>query len=332
MFNQHSFKLTYCIIYSFTIQLSYCDSNPINEAFDYWKNILEGSKRFLGTVNEKDVQFVLFNKKFDEIFLDATQDNIYQFFLPEIETKFIVHGWGESRFRPYYRTLTEEYTKKGDYNIVHVDWSKVASVEYNVAVENTFKVGKILGEFITKLLTSNITTHENVHLLGHSLGGHIVGVSGKEIFKLTGLKVRRITGLDPAGPSFEIPPIEIQKRLDKHDAEMVDVVHTDGGIFGFMEPLGTVDFYPNGGKGLQPGCSLFKISIPPTIKSATDYAFCSHTRSYIYFINSINEKMIAKKCNSWAQFQNGDCDGNENVVFGEDVPFKATGSYFLSIV
>lgn len=45
-------------------------------------------------------------------------------------------------------------------------------------------------------------------------------------------------------------------HLTAADAMFVDVIHTDGGNFGFPNPLGHVDFYPNGGKPIQPGCNL----------------------------------------------------------------------------
>ena len=55
------------------------------------------------------------------------------------------------------------------------------------------------------------------------------------------------------------------------DAELVDIIHTNAneakkgsltnildGFFGFWDPLGTVDFYVNGGGPHQDGCLPFK--------------------------------------------------------------------------
>lgn len=59
-------------------------------------------------------------------------------------------------------------------------------------------------------------------------------------------------GLDPAFPGFESSGPE--NRLDKSDAEFVDCVHTCGGTVGFMTPICHADFYPNGGRNMQPSC------------------------------------------------------------------------------
>ena len=63
-------------------------------------------------------------------------------------------------------------------------------------------------------------------------------------------------GLDPAGPYFEFKHPDA--RLDKTDADFVDVIHSDTKTliikgFGSIQPMGDVDFYPNGGYR-QPGC------------------------------------------------------------------------------
>ena len=69
------------------------------------------------------------------------------------------------------------------------------------------------------------------------------------------------SGLDPAGPLFE--GYDPTVRLDKSDADYVDIIHSNGeslivGGFGAWEPLGHVDFYPNGGRA-QRGCQHFLI-------------------------------------------------------------------------
>ena len=65
-----------------------------------------------------------------------------------------------------------------------------------------------------------------------------------------------LSGLDPAGPLFE--GYDGKVRLDKSDADYVDVIHSNGeslivGGFGTWEPIGHADFYPNGGRA-QRGC------------------------------------------------------------------------------
>lgn len=66
-----------------------------------------------------------------------------------------------------------------------------------------------------------------------------------------------VPGLDPAGPLFEFQ--DPRARLDRSDAKFVDVIHSNGetlilGGLGAAQPLGHVDFYPNGGR-VQHGCS-----------------------------------------------------------------------------
>jgi hypothetical protein len=45
-------------------------------------------------------------------------------------------------------------------------------------------------------------------------------------------------------------------RLDNTTANFVDVIHTCGGLYGLLKPVGHVDFYPNSGTYIQPGCAI----------------------------------------------------------------------------
>lgn len=71
------------------------------------------------------------------------------------------------------------------------------------------------------------------------------------------LYILKISGLDPAGPLFESQ--DPRARLDSSDAMFVDVIHSNGenlilGGLGSWQPMGHVDFYPNGGR-MQKGCT-----------------------------------------------------------------------------
>lgn len=63
--------------------------------------------------------------------------------------------------------------------------------------------------------------------------------------------------MDPAAPLFESQ--DPRARLDSTDAMFVDVIHSNGenlilGGLGSWQPMGHVDFYPNGGR-MQKGCT-----------------------------------------------------------------------------
>jgi len=89
-----------------------------------------------------------------------------------------------------------------------------------------------------------------LNLQGHSLGAHVAGNAGHAT---TSGKLSRVTGLDPALPGFHMLSSE-KTRLDPTDAVFVDIIHSCGGVLGFLQPLGKADFYPNAGTAVQPGC------------------------------------------------------------------------------
>lgn len=179
---------------------------------------------------------------------------------PDHEVKFIIHGWMENSNRTYVRALTNAYLRRGEYNVIAVDWARPAQFDYTISARNTKSVGRDLGEFIIRMMKILNIPLKKFHILGHSLGAHVGGFAGKEVIKRLGKKIGRVTALDAAGPLFEIPiPVGETMRLNKRDADFVDCIHTDGGIFGMTRPIGHVDFYPNGGVPRQPGCGIINI-------------------------------------------------------------------------
>lgn len=130
-----------------------------------------------------------------------------------------------------------------------MDWERVARSAYISSAINTQRVGEHIARFI---LDSDLA---KVHLIGHSLGAHVAGFAAKIIRNETGVKVQRITALDPAGPYFRDVFLDEEYRLNGEDAQIVDVIHTDAGFYGYEKPIGTLDVYVNGGFRQQPGCT-----------------------------------------------------------------------------
>ncbi|XP_072335566.1 pancreatic lipase-related protein 2-like isoform X2 [Scyliorhinus torazame] len=154
-------------------------------------------------------------------------------------------------------------------------------------------------------------TRSEVHIIGHSLGGHAAGETGRRI-----PGIGRITGLDPAKPFFKNTPIEV--RLDISDAVFVDVIHSNGAPlipylgFGLFEPVGHLDFYPNGGE-LMPGCDKNIISTIIDVngiwEGTRNFAACNHLRSYKYYTESITTRngFVGIPCTNYDDFTAGSC-------------------------
>ncbi|NXU52645.1 LIPR3 protein, partial [Turnix velox] len=137
-------------------------------------------------------------------------------------------------------------------NCIAVDWKEGAKGTYVTAVNNIRVIGAEVAYFITTLQKLFKYSLLAIHLIGHSLGAHTAGEAGRRI-----QGIRRISGLDPAGPYFEGTPPEV--RLDPTDANFVDVIHSNAAHFpaiglGLYNTSGHLDFYPNGGT-VMPGCN-----------------------------------------------------------------------------
>lgn len=133
--------------------------------------------------------------------------------------------------------------------------------------------------------------------------------------KIEGGKVAAVIAYDPAGPLFN--PKKTQYRVAQGDAKYVEILHTNGGVFGMMEPCGDADFYVNGGR-TQSGCG--------------GIAICPHLRAYTYYAESICVSSFrAVKCASYDEILNYNCTVlSSDHIMGGDLPTVGqSGVFFL---
>ncbi|XP_015373145.1 PREDICTED: lipase member H-B-like [Diuraphis noxia] len=165
-------------------------------------------------------------------------------------TKVLVHGWlGNTQEKSGVCSYNvKSYFKVGEYNVICVDWKQYSTdISYKVATVRAKHIAHDIAKVLKRITYDMTEGIDTLHLIGHSMGAHIVGFVGKELTN----QIPRITGLDPAKPEYEDKGPE--DRLYITDAHFVDVMHTNTAKNGFEKSIGHIDFFPNGGK-TQPGC------------------------------------------------------------------------------
>lgn len=76
--------------------------------------------------------------------------------------------------------------------MICVDWKEYAAdLSYATAKLRAKHIGKDLANVLNKITYNMTRGTENLHLVGHSMGAHIVGFAGKilrnRIFRITGM-------------------------------------------------------------------------------------------------------------------------------------------------
>ena len=167
-------------------------------------------------------------------------------------------------------------------------WENLFTVwtDYSRSVENT----RCLAHLTSLLIQELLPPTPSLHCIGHSLGAHVCGFLSNKLEKSWGRKIERITGLDPAGIDWttrrvglmKVEPMpvlpHVDSRLDASDADLVDVIHTDGNFAGTMEPSGDVDFY----------VGRTEESLGSSQKDCGCTDNCDHARSFKLFAESVN--------------------------------------------
>ncbi|KAG6441558.1 hypothetical protein O3G_MSEX001916 [Manduca sexta] len=234
----------------------------------------------------------------DLLFYDDISSVNSSEFDPSLPIVVVVHGWGGDYSSEINPAMKDAYLNKSSVNMIIVDWNQEASKDYISAVSSVPSVGRNLARFLAYLNAATGASYTKMHLIGFSLGAHVVGNAGRY---LNG-RVARITGLDPAGPLWTLN----SHRLKSTDATYVEAIHTNRGTLGINLNVGDVDFYPNKGF-FQPGCSN------PS---------CNHSRSWKLFIASLQHNhLIGRRCGSAIELDFNNCHG-DSLLFGTDDLFK----------
>ncbi|XP_055614938.1 uncharacterized protein LOC129761246 [Toxorhynchites rutilus septentrionalis] len=262
-------------------------------------------------------------------------EKIYEKFgsLENATMRVIIHGFGSSCTHVWVYEMRTALMAVEDCFVLCMDWENGATLpNYVRAAANTRLVGRQLAYLFKGLEKHNNLNMSRVHLIGFSLGSHVAGFAGSELKEL-----HRITGLDPAGPLFESQ--HPHARLDDTDAGFVDVIHSNGenlilGGLGSWQPMGSVDFYPNGGR-VQHGCSnLFVGAVTDIIwappASVEGRSLCNHRRAYKFFIDSVAPKCLfpAFPCENYENYLKGDCFSCNRMENGTEVSVCGNMGYY----
>ncbi|XP_053612720.1 inactive pancreatic lipase-related protein 1-like isoform X2 [Plodia interpunctella] len=241
-------------------------------------------------------------------------------------TVLYIHGFIETAQQESVQVMVSAYLEaRPGTNIVLLDWSNMSHGSYLVnAVRNSKKVGLAAAEQLNSLLEGGLLL-DRLHVIGHSLGSHVAGYAARELRAKYSKTIKRLTALDPAFPAF-YPDGIVMEHINAKDAEFVDVIHTDAGGYGAPVRTGTADFWPNGGKSVQPGCPRFA-PIP-----LSEDNLCSHWRSWRFFAESVRnpEAFPASPASSYQKFRENPTPEVGMVYMGFNCDTSAQGSYYMT--
>ncbi|XP_043510132.1 pancreatic lipase-related protein 2 [Frieseomelitta varia] len=280
---------------------------------------------------DRDIEYLLFTRRNPTCGTTLNISDPYSlrksYFNDRYPTVIFIHGYSESATSGSATAIRDVYLKRGEYNLILVNWAKLAGLPWYVtAVRNTRTVGPQVARLVNWLDAQGAVSLANLHVIGFSLGAEIAGFMGKA---LAPRKIGRITGLDAAYPLY----MNTGKNghLTRSDAMFVDVIHTDGGNFGFLSPLGHADFYPNGGTPVQPGCNLESVIQRSMSRLVNQYIVCGHNRAWMLYAESVTNPFgfSASRCPKWHPSIHVACTWTPDVFMGFAANSRVRGQFYL---
>ncbi|PSN48336.1 hypothetical protein C0J52_03418 [Blattella germanica] len=143
-----------------------------------------------------------------------------------------IPGYKENVFYESIHLIVNAYLKRGDTNVIVLDWSGYSTRDYVTAMVTCVTEVPRVADVIKQMVDKGIPL-ENFHIMGHSLGAQCAG-------------------------------------LQRGDAEFVHIIHTDRGLYGTARTCGDFDvFFNNNGYRFQTGCPCVLVPIIFTFREET---------------------------------------------------------------
>lgn len=144
----------------------------------------ERHSQFPIEVSRSDIKIVFYSNKIKQGY--AVNTSSPESFLnidynPSKQTVFIIFGWTNNARSNMCQTVKDAYLTTDEVNVFIVDWSKIADQEYAAAKFQLVFVGQVLAAMITDMVNNKLLTWDKLSIVGHSLGAHLAGITGKNL-------------------------------------------------------------------------------------------------------------------------------------------------------
>ncbi|KAH9512762.1 Stimulated by retinoic acid protein 6 protein-like [Bulinus truncatus] len=93
------------------------------------------------------------------------------------DTQFIIHGYNEDVGAQWLLRMRDGLLKKGDYNVIIVDWHHGSRFPYEQAAANMYLVARQLAKFLRLVELILGLAPPRMHLIGYSLGAQLAGAT-----------------------------------------------------------------------------------------------------------------------------------------------------------
>lgn len=165
----------------------------------YSWNVWKRSIYFVHKVTPKHYKSIFkpslsFRRNADGVQVTATEDSLSKStFDPNKPIKVVTHGFRSGGETETCQSIKDAFLEKYDANVFIVDWGDIAGDPYWNAARYPQHVGNYTADFLTFLVTSGADA-KKMHIVGHSLGAHLSGFTGKGMIS-RGNQVARVTGI-----------------------------------------------------------------------------------------------------------------------------------------